>query len=142
MERQLAVAPDLRRGTILVRADTRLPASLSSSETQFMAGWNLLSLCPSETFFDKLKAAGWKCFYIGGEISLTATGRTYEGTLAKLLTRVQRVVERRDCNCIEITGMETSRTLGFSSFRLGAQARHVQKGSGSEGTVAPGLVQD
>src|SRR5271165_4449215 len=98
MQRPQAAAPDLRRGTILVHAETRLPASLSSSETQFHGGWNLLSHCPSEAFFDRLKAAGWKCFYIGGEISLTATGRTYETTMAKLLARVQRVVEKRDCN--------------------------------------------
>ncbi|MGD1068905.1 MAG: hypothetical protein ABSB15_02100 [Bryobacteraceae bacterium] len=136
----MAPFPGLRRGTILVRADIRLPASLSSSETELLGEWNLLSLCPSETFFERLKVAGWKCFYIGGEINLTATGRTYGGTMAKLLNRVQRVVKKRDCNCIEITGMETSRSLGFSNVRLGAQARHVQKGS--EGTVALGLVQD
>jgi hypothetical protein len=134
------VSPDLRRGSILVRAETRLPASLSSSATQLAGGWNLLSFAPSEMFFERLKASGWKCFYIGREMSLTATGRTCGPTVAKLLTRIERVVEKRDCNCIEITGMETSRTLGFSSVRLGAQARHVQKGS--EGTVELGLMQD
>lgn len=132
--------PDLRRGTILVRAETRLPASLSSSETVPHGGWNLLSLCPSETFFERLKAAGWKCFYIGGEITLSGTGRAYAPTIEKLLIRMQRIVEKRDCNCIEITGMETSRALGFSSVRLEAQARHVQKGSA--GAVALGLIQD
>jgi len=146
------VSPDLKRGSILVRAEIRLPASLSSSATQLAGGWNLLSFAPSETFFDsekffdserffdRLKASGWKCFYIGREMSLTATGRTSGPTVAKLLTRIERVVEKRDCNCIEITGIETSRTLGFSSVRLGAQARHVQKGS--EGTVELGLMQD
>ena len=123
-----------------MRAETRLPASLSSSATQLAGGWNLLSFGPSEVFFERLKASGWKCFYIGREISLTATGRTSGPTVAKLLARIERVVEKRDCNCFEITGMETSRTLGFSSVRLGAQARHVQKGS--EGTVELGLVQD
>lgn len=128
-----------------MRAETRLPASLSSSATQLAGGWNLLSFAPSEVFpsevfFERLKASGWKCFYIGREMSLTATGRTSGPTVAKLLTRIERVVEKRDCNCIEITGIETYRTLGFSSVRLGAQARHVQKGS--EGTVELGLVQD
>jgi hypothetical protein len=134
------VSPDLKRGSILVRAETRLPASLSSSATQLAGGWNLLSFTPSEMFFERLKASGWKCFYIGREMSLTATGRTCGPTVAKLLARIERVVEKRDCNCIEITGMEASRTLGFTSVRLGAQARHVQKGS--EGTVELGLVQD
>ncbi len=135
-----------------MRAETRLPGSLSSSATQLAGGWNLLSFAPSEVFsdseksfdserfFEKLKASGWKCFYIGREMSLTATGRTSGPTMAKLLTRIERVVEKRDCNCIEITGIETSRTLGFSSVRLGAQARHVQKGS--EGSVELGLMQD
>jgi len=134
------VSPDLKRGSILVRAETRLPGSLSSSATQLAGGWNLLSFAPSEVFSEKLKASGWKCFYIGREMSLTATGRTSGPTVAKLLTRIERVVEKRDCNCIEITGIETSRTLGFSSVRLGAQARHVQKGS--EGSVELGLMQD
>jgi len=152
------VSPDLKRGSILVRAETRLPGSLSSSATQLAGGWNLLSFAPSEVFsdseksfdserffdsekfFERLKASGWKCFYIGREMSLTATGRTSGPTVAKLLTRIERVVEKRDCNCIEITGIETSRTLGFSSVRLGAQARHVQKGS--EGSVELGLMQD
>lgn len=123
-----------------MRAETRLPASLSSSETQFLAGWNLLSLCPSATFFDRLKAAGWKCFYIGGEITMTATGWKSAATMTRLLIRVQRLVEKRDCNCIEIIDIATSHVLGFSSVRLDAQARHVQKGSG--GTVAQGLAQD
>jgi hypothetical protein len=134
------VSPDLKRGSILVRAETRLPASLLLSVTQLAGGWNLLSCAPSEMFFERLKASGWKCFYIGREMSLTATGRTCGPTLSKLLTRIERVVEKRECNCIEITGMETSRTLGFSSVRLGAQARHVQKGS--EGTGELGLVQE
>ncbi len=70
---------------------------------------------------------------------MTATGWTSRKTEAKLLIRVQRLVEKRDCNCIEIVDIATSRALGFSSIRLDAQARHVQKGSA--GTVELGLAQ-
>ena len=77
-------------------------------------------------FSEKLKASGWKCFYIGREMSLTATGRTSGPTMAKLLTRIERVVEKRDCNCIEITGIETSR-----------DSRIQQRPAGCAGTARP-----
>jgi hypothetical protein len=137
-------APELKgvigAGAVLVQADTRLPASLSSAQRPFVPGWNLLRAWPVESFERTLKESGWRFFVIGTPMSVNASGRSVEGVLKKLIDRIIRTVERRECNCFEITDISVTRALFFSSVRLDAQAHHVQKGS--QGTVELGVTPE
>jgi hypothetical protein len=117
-------------GTILIRENTLLPASLAVDSEVFLSGWRIVKNLDCSTLVRNTERANWNFFYLAGETRATVLGRDRLGTLRRAVRRVLAKQEGQKFNSLEITKVVPKRFLGIPFLSVTAHSRHIQQGIG------------
>jgi hypothetical protein len=82
----------------------------------------------------KIRSAGWNCFFMAAEVNATAFGRLAAKTIQRALNRIFVNVRKLDFNCLEVTKIKENRFLGLRYTTVWAHSRHIQQGCLLEST--------
>jgi hypothetical protein len=117
----------IRVGTMLLEDGTPTPKSMVVATESYSAGWSSIFQSSSAQLGKKLESAGWKFFYMAGEIRATGFGFDDRSRTDRALSHLIDAVKRQHCNCLEITEMRRRSFLGLPYTSLVAHARHIQR---------------
>ena len=76
--------------TILIRANTLLPAGLAVESEIFLPGWSVVKNLDRSALARNIERSNWNFFYLAGEIRATVLGRDRPGTLRRAVKSVWR----------------------------------------------------
>jgi len=119
-----------RSETILIRANTPLPAGLAVESETFLPGWRVVKNLDRSALARNIESSNWNFFYLAGEIKATVLGRDRSGSLRRAVKSVLRKQERQKFNSLEITKVVSKRFLGIPFLSVTAHSRHIQQGIG------------
>src|SRR5712691_4793921 len=119
-----------RTGTVFIREDTRLPATLSIESEAFLPGWRVVKNLDRQALTREVEGANWNFFYLAGEMRATVFGREGLGALRKAVKCVLAKQEGQKFNSVEITKIVSKRFLGIPFMSVTAHSRHIQQGIG------------
>jgi hypothetical protein len=114
-------------GSILLATGTVSPSALLFRPDSFLSGWGVVKNSRADVETD-MTGAGWKLFFLAGEMKATALGFGEEKTLPAALHRLGAMAQRLKCNGFEITQVTRSLFLGLTRVTVTGHARHLQKG--------------
>jgi hypothetical protein len=117
-----------RAGTIFIKEDTPLPATLSIESEAFLLGWRVVRNLDRYALAQKIEGANWNFFYLAGETRATVLGRDRSGTLRKAVKCVLAKQQGQKFNSLELTKVVSKRFLGIPFMRVTAHSRHIQQG--------------
>src|SRR6266851_7285583 len=109
-----------RTGTVFIREDTRLPATLSIESEAFLPGWRVVKNLDRQALTREIEGANWNFFYLAGEIRTTVFGREGVGTLRRAVKRILAKQEDQSFrfNALEITKIASKWFLGIPLLRV------------------------
>jgi len=119
-------------GSILLATGTASPSALLLQPDSFLSGWGVVKNSRAGVETD-MTGAGWKLFFLAGEMKATAFGLGEGKTLPAALHRLGAMAQRLKCNGFEITKVTRSLFLGISRVTVTGHARHLQKGDQLQG---------
>src|SRR6266853_6730978 len=119
-----------RTGTVFIREDTRLPATLSVESEAFLPGWRVVKNLDRQALTREVEKANWNFFYLAGEMRATVFGREGLGALRRAVKCVLPKQEGQKFNSLEITKVVSKRFLGIPFMSITAHSRHIQQGIG------------
>ena len=119
-----------RTGTVFIREDTRLPATLSIESEAFLPGWRVVKNLDRQALNREVEGANWNAFYLAGEMRATVFGREGLGALRRAVKCVLAKQEGQKFNSLEITKIVSKRFLGIPFMSVTAHSRHIQQGVG------------
>src|SRR5579872_4283598 len=114
-------------GTILMREDTRLPASVRLSRRPTWNGWIAIKSLDPRGLEMQLKDVGWTFRFIAGSVRKGAFGFDSETRLDRAMTRAIKVAQADDCNCVEFDQMTDTSILGVPYTSVSVHSRHIQE---------------
>src|SRR6266576_5113102 len=119
-----------RTGTVFIREDTRLPATLAIESEAFLPGWRIVKNLDRQALTREIEGANWSFFYLAGEIRTIVFGRGGLGTLRRAVKRLVAKQERQSFtfNSLEITKISSKWFLGLPLTSVTAHSRHIQLG--------------
>ena len=117
-------------GTIFIKVDTPLPATLSIESEEFLPGWRVIQNLDRHALARKIENANWNFFYLAGDLRATALGRDRPGTLRRAVKCVLAKPVGQKFNSLEITEIVSKRFLGIPFMSVAAHSRHIQQGIG------------
>jgi len=116
-----------KSGTILLKEDTALPASLSIESEAFLPGWRVVRNLDRSVLARNIEAAKWYFFYLAGEMKTTVIGRDRPGTMRRAVKRILAKRGEEKFNSLEITEVVSRRFLGIPFTSCAAHFRHIQE---------------
>jgi hypothetical protein len=119
-----------RTGTVFIREDTRLPATLAIESEAFLPGWRVVKNLDRQALIREVEGANWNFFYLAGEMRATVFGREGLGALREAVKCVLAKQEGQKFNSVEITKIVAKRFRGIPFMSVTAHSRHIQQGIG------------
>jgi hypothetical protein len=121
-------------GTILIENRPLIMRTLNLESEPYSGPWGVLQGLTSSTLDQKIRSAGWNCFFMAAEVNATAFGRLAAKTIQRALNRIFVNVRKLDFNCLEVTKIKENRFLGLRYTTVWAHSRHIQQGCLLEST--------
>jgi len=121
-------------GTILIENRPLIMRTLNLESEPYSGPWGVLQSLTSSTLDQKIRSAGWNCFFMAAEVKGTAFGRLAAKSIQRALNRIFVNVRKLDFNCLEVTKIEENRFLGLPYITVCAHSRHIQQGCLLEST--------
>jgi hypothetical protein len=128
-------------GTILLEDRPAINSALEIESESFSGGWGVLKIVGAPALELKVGAAGWRCFFLAGEVKSTVFGPLAIANSQRALRRILSKVRDQDFNCLEVTRIAEGRFLGIPYTTIGAHSRHVQPGWWLQGAKARRIAQ-
>lgn len=122
MQREIAV------GTILMEDRPAITRALELENDPFTGGWGMLKANSVPAFELKVGAAGWRWFFLAGEIKATVFGSLALKNGQRALRRILSKVQAQNFNCLEVTSIAAGRFLGIPYTTMAGHSRHLQQG--------------
>jgi len=116
---------DLQPGSVLIKANVRLPESMQFESLQYGA-WKLLIGANGFSVERKLSKAGWHFFFMVPGIRVGAVSFNRAAALRKAFKMVQMAADAQNVNGFQIAEIRTKRFLGLYSITIVAHPRHVK----------------
>lgn len=117
----------IKTGTLLIADGTTLPESMQLETEPYAYGWRLVKNFDIKGFRQIINQAGWNFFYIAGAIETSAFGSDEKKTTRKAIKQLMAKLRSKNFNCLEITQVESRRSLGVPYVSVSAHSRHIQK---------------
>ncbi len=117
----------VKSGTLLIAEGATLPESLRLETAPYSYGWRLVKNLDLKSFSQIINQAGWNFFYIAGAIETSAFGSDKKKTTRKAVKMLLAKLSSKGFNCLEITQVESRRSLGMPYVNVSAHSRHIQK---------------
>jgi hypothetical protein len=114
-------------GTILIRENTPLPATLALETEAMFPGWRGVRNLGGYELGRKMQKANWNFFYLAGAIPTIAFGHEKQKTLHRAVRRILAKLKGKNFNCLEITAVIEKRFLGIPFVSVAANSRHLQE---------------
>jgi hypothetical protein len=122
MTREIAV------GTILMEDRPAITQALNLESESFCGGWGMLKTIGAPALELKVGAAGWRCFFLAGEVKATVFGSLAVENGERALRRILAKVRQQNFNCLEVTSIAQSRFCGMPYTTVTGHSRHIQQG--------------
>ena len=114
-------------GTLFIREGTILPSSLHLEADPYIPGWRSVKNLDSHGLDREISGAGWTFFCLAGEIQATVFGRGGPDRVSKAVKRILARLKSSEFNCLEVTGVVSTRFLGIPCTKVHARSRHIQE---------------
>jgi hypothetical protein len=115
-------------GTILMEDRPAINSALEIESESFSGGWGVLDTVGAPALELKVGAAGWRCFFLAGEVKTTVFGSLAVENSQRALRRILSKVRQQNFNCLEVTRIVEGRFLGIPYTTVVAHSLHVQIG--------------
>jgi hypothetical protein len=119
---------EIEVGTILMEDRPSINQALKLESESFSGGWGVLMTNGTSAFELKAKTAGWRCFFLAGEVKATVFGSPDVENSQRALRRILSEVRAQDFNCFEVTRIAAGHFLGIPYTTVAGHSRHLQKG--------------
>lgn len=119
---------EIQAGTIMVRQVASLH-SLGIESEPYSGSWSSLGILESTGLDRKLRPAGWKLFFLAGELRAAVPAWGSQKTLRRGVRRLLAQTRSQNFNCMELTHILRKRFLGIPYLSITAHRRHIQKDS-------------
>lgn len=118
----------IQSGTVMIQQSGSLrPLGI---ESEFYSdSWSSLGLVESSGLDYKVRAAGWKLFFMAGELRTVVPAWGGQKSLRRGVRRLLAHTRRQHFNCLEVTHVLRKRFLGIPYVSIAAHSRHIQQGS-------------
>jgi hypothetical protein len=116
---------DLQPGSVLIKANVRLPESMQFESRQYGA-WKLLIGANGFSVERELSKAGWHFFFMVPEIRVGALSFNRAAALRKAFKKLRMAADTQNVNGLEIAEITTKRFLGLDSITIVAHPRHIE----------------
>lgn len=117
----------IKSGDLLIAEGANLPESMQLETEPYAYGWRLVKNFDLKEFRQIINQAGWNFFYIAGAVETNAFGSDEKKTTRKAIKQLIAKLKAKNFNCLEITQVETRRSLGMPYVSVSAHSRHIQK---------------
>ncbi len=120
-------------GTILIRENTTLPASLAVESEVFLPGWRMVKNLDRSTLARNIERANWTFFCVAREIRATVFGIDEEKMVRRAIKEILARLKSEKFNSLEITRVTSVASKRFLEVRyvtVSAQSRLIQQGVG------------
>lgn len=118
----------IQAGTIMVQELASLQ-SLAIESEPYSEGWQSLGVLQSTGLDRKIRAAGWKLFFIANELRTVVPAWGGGERLRQGVKRLLARTRSEHFNCMELTDILSKRFLGIPYISIAAHSRHIQPGS-------------
>jgi hypothetical protein len=115
-------------GTIMVQQLASLQ-SLAIESEPYSESWQSLGVLESSGLDRKIRAAGWKLFFMAAEHRAVVPAWGGQKTLRRGVKRLLAQTRAQHFNCLELTDVLRKRFLGIPYVSIAAHSRHIQLGS-------------
>jgi len=118
----------IQAGTMMVQPSAHLQ-SLEIQSEPYSEGWRSLGFLESAGLDGKIRTAGWKLFFMAGELKTVVPAWGGENTVRRGIKRLLAETRLQHFNCFELTHIRRKRFLGIPYVSLAGHSRHIQLGS-------------
>lgn len=115
-------------GTILMEDRPAITQALDLESESFCGGWGMLKTIGAPALELKVGAAGWRCFFLAGEVKATVFGSLAVQNGQRALRRILSKVRQQNFNCLEVTRISESSFCGLPYTTVAGHSRHIQLG--------------
>ncbi len=115
-------------GTILMEGRPEITEILKLENEPFSKGWEMLKAAGARALESKVSAAGWRCFFLAGEVRATVFGRPGVENGNRATRNILSKVRTNNFNCLEITQIRSGHFMGIPYTTVSAHSRHLQRG--------------
>jgi hypothetical protein len=121
------MAETIKTGTILFKNGTFLPDALQFDSEPCATGWRLVKDLDGYGLDRKIRDAGWRFFYIAGEIKAIVLGFEGQKSVRRAVKRLLARLKSEKFNSLEMTRLVSKRFLGVPYVSVSACSRHIQE---------------
>jgi hypothetical protein len=118
----------IQAGTMMVHQPSILQSIGVDSEI-YSGNWRSLGIPESAGFDCTVRAAGWKLFFMAGELRAMVPAWGGQKTLRHGVNRLLAQARQQHFNCLELTDVLRKRFLGVPYLCITAHSRHIQRSS-------------
>jgi hypothetical protein len=118
----------IQAGTIMVWQVASLH-SLGIESEPYSGSWSSLGILESTALDCTIRPAGWKLFFLAGELRAVVPAWGGQKTLRRGVRRLLAQTRSQHFNCMELTHILRKRFLGIPYLSIAAHRRHIQKDS-------------
>ena len=115
-------------GTMMVRQSANLQLLGIESEP-YSNSWRSLGVLESSGLDRKVHEAGWKLFFMAGELKAVVPAWGGQKTLSRGVKRLLARSRSEHFNCLEVTTILKKRFFGIPYVSIAGHSRHIQLGS-------------
>jgi hypothetical protein len=126
----------LKIGTVVVQADTLIPASVWVQREIFCPGWQAITNLNGDDLDRQIRRDGWNFIFMCGALQGTSWGSWSHVAVRCAAIRVLKKTQATRLNAFEITDIRARRFLGVPYVVVTSHSRHVQKS-----TVLQGIAE-
>lgn len=103
--------------------------SLGIESEPYSGSWSSLGILESTGLDRKIRPAGWKLFFLAGELRAVVPAWGGQETLRRGVRRLLAQTRSQHFNCMELTHVLRKSFLGIPYVSIAAHRRHIQKDS-------------
>jgi len=118
----------IQAGTMIVKPSASLRL-LGVEGEPYADGWLSLGVFESSGLDQKIRAAGWKLFFMAGDLRTVVPAWGGQNTLRRGIKRLLAQTRAEHFNCLELTHILKKRFLGIPYLSVTAHSRHIQQDS-------------
>jgi hypothetical protein len=122
------MATTVQVGTIFIENRPLIMRPLDLESESYSGTWGVLQSLTSSTLDQKIRGAGWTCFFLAAEVKATVFGALAPKSIRRALKQIFAKVQEPDFNCLEVTKIVENRFLGMPYITVCAHSRHIQQG--------------
>ena len=115
-------------GTILIEDRPLILRALELESKPYSGTWGVLQSFTSSSLNQKVRGAGWNCFFLAAEVKATVFGSLAAKSVRRALKQIFAKVRKPDFNCLEVTMIVENSFLGMPYTTVCAHSRHIQQG--------------